>query len=574
MADVVVVGAGHNGLVAATLLARAGLAVEVLERADVVGGACRTEYPYRRAPELAASTGAYLLGLMPPELLRLLDLDLPLVRRDPHYFLPTLDGRHLLLGADSDAARPAFAEFFTEQDARADSALAAEIGALREDLAPAWLADPLPVEQTADRCIRPALRETFVAMVRGSAIEYLDRFGFASETVVAMYAVTDGMPGLTGSPWSPGSGHNLLVHNMCRLPGAGGTWMVVRGGMGTVTGRLAELAAKAGARIRLGTPVDRIEVTGGAVGDGATAGGATGAKAAGGATSDRATAAKAAGDKSAGGKATGAKATGGQATGVVTAAGEVVPARAVLVAADAFRLPGLLGEHAPAALVERIGSYAARSPGQTMKINLALAGLPRFAALPQLPGEPGYRGQHGSTVHLLPAPAADGSVLTALRNGFAAAAAGRLPDAPPLEWYLHSALDPSVRDDAGNHTSALFVQGVPHEVAGSCWPAEKAAYVEHLLALVEAFAPGTRALVVDVHALTPPEIRDHFGITSANIHHVDNAIAFADRMPYRVGVDGVYAGAAGCHPAGSVIGCAGHNAAQAMLADLGLPAAG
>ncbi len=85
-------------------------------------------------------------------------------------------------------------------------------------------------------------------MVRGSAMDYLDRFGFASETVLAMYAVTDGMPGLTGSPWSPGSGHNLLVHNMCRLPGAGGTWMVVRGGMGTVTGRLAELAVEAGAR--------------------------------------------------------------------------------------------------------------------------------------------------------------------------------------------------------------------------------------------------------------------------------------------------------------------------------------
>src|SRR6266496_2420228 len=100
MADVVVIGAGHNGLVAATLLARAGLAIEVLERAEVVGGACRTEYPFPKAPGLAASTGAYLLGLMPPELLRRLDLDLPLIRRDPHYFLPTLDGRHLILTAD------------------------------------------------------------------------------------------------------------------------------------------------------------------------------------------------------------------------------------------------------------------------------------------------------------------------------------------------------------------------------------------------------------------------------------------------------------------------------------------
>ncbi len=561
MADIVVVGAGHNGLVAATLLARAGLDVEVLERAGVVGGACRTEYPFGKAPGLAASTGAYLLGLMPPELLRLLDLDLPLIRRDPHYFLPSLDGRHLLLGADREAAREAFVEFFTEQDARADEALGEELAALRDDLGPAWLAEPLPLAETADRYVRPGLRDTFVDMVRGSAIDYLNRFGFAAETVVAMYAVTDGMPGLTGSPWSPGSGHNLLVHNMCRLPGADGTWMAVRGGMGTVTTRLAELAVKAGARIRLGTPAQTIEVTGGTVNRGTVTGGTV-------------TGGTATGGTATGGTATGGMVTGGTATGVITVDGESVPARAVLVAADAFRLPGLLGEHAPPALVERIDGYAARSPGQTMKVNLAHAGLPRFAALPQVVGEEGYRGQHRSTVHLLPPPAADGSVLTALRHAFDDAAAGRLPDAPPLEWYLHSTLDPSLRDDAGNHSSALFVQGVPHEPAGSSWAAEKPGYLDRLLDLVEAYAPGTRDLLVDVHALTPPEIRDHFGISSANIHHVDNAIAFADRMPYAVGVDGVYAGAAGCHPAGSVIGCAGHNAAQRILSDLGMPAAG
>src|SRR4051794_17161613 len=143
MVDVIVVGAGHNGLVAATLLARAGLAVEVLERADVVGGACRTEHPFAKAPGLAASTGAYLLGLVPPELLTTLDLRLPLVRRDPHYFLPTLDGRHLLLGADRSTAAGQFAEFFSAADARADEALGVELAALRRDLAPAWLAEPL-----------------------------------------------------------------------------------------------------------------------------------------------------------------------------------------------------------------------------------------------------------------------------------------------------------------------------------------------------------------------------------------------------------------------------------------------
>ena len=508
-ADVIVVGAGHNGLVAATLLARAGLAVEVLERADVVGGACRTEAPFPAAPGVRVSSGAYLLGLMPPELIATLGVDLPLVRRDPHYFLPALDGRYLLLGAD----HAAFAEFFTDADARADEALRTELGALAADLAPAWLAEPLPVEQTAERYIRPALRDTFVDLVRGSAIDYLSRFGFGTELVVAMYAITDGMPGLTGSPWTPGSGHNLLVHNMCRLPGADGTWMVVRGGMGTVTRTLAEAATAAGATIRTGVSVDAIRTTAGTV------------------------------------------------TGVRTGDTER-PARAVLVATDPYRLPGLLGAVCPPELAARVDRYAARSAGQTMKVNLALSDLPRFAALP----EP--RGQHGTTVHLLPEPAEDGSVLTAVRRAFDAAAEGRLDPLPPVEWYLHSTLDPSLGDDTGRHSSALFVQGVPHRPAGSDWASEKDGYVRRLLAFVDRYAPGIGDLVDDVYALAPPDIEAHFGITGGNIFHVDNAISFTDRMPYRTGVPGVYAGAAGCFPAGSVIGCAGHNAAQALLSDL------
>ncbi|MCW2503878.1 MAG: FAD-dependent oxidoreductase [Actinomycetia bacterium] len=518
MTGAVVVGAGHNGLVAAILLARAGLDVTVLESAGVVGGACRTETPFVNAPGLRASTGAYLLGLMPPELIETLQLkvpdDLPLVRRDPHYFLPTLDGRHLLLGGDREQARRMFADFFSDTDAEADERLATEIGALRDDLGPAWLADPLPLEDTAERYVRRELREVFTDLVRGSAMDYLNRFGFASETVLAMYAVTDGMPGLTGSPWSPGSGHNFLVHNMCRLPGAGGTWMVVRGGMGTVTQLLARRATEAGVTIRLNTPVERIAVT------------------------------------------------GGTATGVHTADGDEFPADVVLVATDPFRIPALLGDAAPRWLLDRVSTWTARSPGQTMKVNLALSGLPVFAALP----EP--KGQHGTTVHLLPPPAADGSVLTALREAFAAATAGRVDATPPLEWYLHSELDPSLRDEHGNHSSALFVQGVPHTPADSDWDTEKPAFVARLLDLVAAYAPGIHDLVVDVNALAPDEIESHFGITGGNIHHVDNAISFTDRMPYRAGVDGVYAGSAGCFPAGSVIGAAGHNAAQAILSDL------
>ena len=143
-ADVVVVGAGHNGLVAALLLARRGLDVLVLEEKTAVGGAAKTERPFARAPDLGTSTGAYLLGLMPPELIRKLGVEIPVLRRDPHYFLPTTDRRYLLFGSDEDELRRQFVAFFSEADWRANQAMNAELAQLRDDLAPAWLLPPLP----------------------------------------------------------------------------------------------------------------------------------------------------------------------------------------------------------------------------------------------------------------------------------------------------------------------------------------------------------------------------------------------------------------------------------------------
>ncbi|MDT5031378.1 MAG: hypothetical protein QOC94_1549, partial [Actinoplanes sp.] len=219
-ADVVIIGSGHNGLVSAVLLARAGLDVVVLEAKATLGGATRTEHPFARVPGLGQSTGSYLLGLMPPELLRKLDVDIPVLRRDPYYFLPTPGGPgspYLLFGTDRAATRAQMATFFSARDVAADEAMQVEIAALRADLAPAWLQEPGSLEETADRHIRPQLQSTFIDLVRGSVADYLSRFGFKSELLTSMYAVTDGLSGLNAGPDDPGTGHNFLVHNMCRL---------------------------------------------------------------------------------------------------------------------------------------------------------------------------------------------------------------------------------------------------------------------------------------------------------------------------------------------------------------------
>src|SRR6185369_9531665 len=218
---------------------------------------------------------------------------------------------------------------------------------LRDDLAPSWLHEPFSLEETAERFVRKELRARFIALCRGSAREFLDRFGFESDLLKAMYAVTDAFSGLDAGYDTQGAGFNLLVHNMCRLPGSGGTWMIVEGGMGTVTSRLAELARRAGARIEKEAAVARIEIQ------------------------------------------------AGRATGIALADGRTFRANVVLSNADPFRTEGLVGkQHLPAEFVAR--TSAMKRDGTTFKLNLCLSALPKFTCLPE------DRGQFGPTIHLLP----------------------------------------------------------------------------------------------------------------------------------------------------------------------------
>jgi phytoene dehydrogenase-like protein len=509
--DVAVIGAGHNGLVAAVMLARRGLKVTVFEEKATIGGATKTEYPFTKAPKLGTSSGAYLLGVMPPELVATLRAHFTLIRRDPHYFLPTTERRYLLFGSDVQALRRQFVAFFSEQDWRANQALAREIGQIREDLAPSWLEEPLSVHNTAEKYIRPALREPFVNLVTGPVEHYLARFGFKSELLLAMYAVTDGFPGVFGSFGTAATGMNFLVHNMCRLPGSDGTWMIVKGGLGSICTELARLATEAGALIRTEAGVQKIITH------------------------------------------------GGQAVGVVLKDGHEIDTTVVISNADPFRMRALVGrEQFPPDFNAKLDDF--KRPGSTLKVNLALDRLPTFRCLPQ------DCGQHNATIHLLPQVQ---DVMSHIRKGFEAVQAGELADFPTLEWYMHTPADPTLRDDRGRHNSAFFVQWVPYELHNKSWDEEEDRYVKHLLSIADQFAPGFSDSVVDVFTLTPKKIEQHFGISYGHIHHVDNTFGFDQRMPYTTPIAGLYACGAGCHPAGSVIGAAGHNAAMRVLKDLG-----
>jgi phytoene dehydrogenase-like protein len=512
IADVAIIGAGHNGLVAAVMLARHGLKVSVFEEKAAVGGAAKTEHPFAKAPRLGVSSGAYLLGVMPPELIAKLQATFTLIRRDPHYFLPTTDRRYLLFGSDVEAMRRQFLSFFSEKDWRAHQALTREIAQIREDLAPSWLEEPLSLQHTADTYLRPALREAFIDLVTRPVEDYLARFGFASELLLAMYAVTDGFPGLSGGFGTPATGMNFLIHNMCRLPGSDGTWMIVEGGMGSVTKELTRLATEAGASVRTEAGVRQIMTR------------------------------------------------GGQVAGIVLQDGREVEAKVVISNADPFRTRSLVGrEEFPDAFNAMLDNF--KRTGTTLKVNFALDRLPTFTCLPQ------NRGQHHATIHLLPqAP----DVIGHLRKGFEKVQAGELADFPAIEWYMHTSADPTLRDDQGRHNAAFFVQWVPYELKDTSWDVQEGRYVKHLISLADQFAPGFSDSVVDVFTLTPKKIEQHFGISYGHIHHVDNTFGFDQRMPYATPIAGLYSCSAGCHPAGSVIGAAGHNAAVRVIKDLGV----
>ncbi len=520
--DAIIVGAGHNGLVTACYLAKAGWKVLVLERRYIVGGACVSEETF---PGFKVSTAAYVNSLFRPEIirdLRLYDYGFELLERNPSSFTPFLDGRYLMLGPDHQRNLAEIGKF-SRRDAEAYPAYQAMLERVASVIEPTLIQTPpnlarpgvsdllklAPLGRSLQR-LGPAAMGEAIEVLTGAARPILDRW-FESEELKGTLA-TDAIIGAFASPSMPGTAYVLFHHVMGETNGKRGVWAYVRGGMGGLTQALAAAARDLGADVRTDAEVVRINVRNGAV------------------------------------------------RGVTLANGDEFFAPRVASNVDCnVTFTRLLDPDAvpPDFLdaVRRI-DYSSAS----LKINVALSALPNFTACPGSEASPHHRG----TIHLVPDQ-------DYIERAYDDAKYGLPSQDPVVEMCLPSAVDPSVAPP-GKHLASLFVQYAPYKLAQGTWEQHKEAFADRCFAIIEQYAPGFCASVIDRQVLSPSDLERTFNLTGGNIFQGAMALhqLFMFRpVPgfagYRTPVRGLYLCGAAAHPGGGVMGAAGWNAAREML---------
>lgn len=516
-ADVIIIGAGHNGLVCACYLARRGLRVRVFEARPVVGGAAVTEVFH---PGFRNSTASYTVSLLSPEVLRELRLaehGLRIVPRPLLNFVPLSDGRALEIGNDT-ARTQASLQAFSPADAERLPAYGAMldplVAVLREVL---HLTPPnagsglraLPVLLKLARRwlgLSREMQRTLHAFLTRGAGDLLD--GWFGTDVLKGALAFDAIVGHYTSPYMPGTGYALLHHAFGQIDGRRGIWGHAHGGMGAISDALAREAEACGVEIHLEAPVARV-------------------------LTDR-----------------------GRAVGVRLADGREFAARGVASAVH----PKLLylrlldrGDLAPD-LVARFEQY--RSGSACFRMNVALTGLPRFTAHP-------VPGPHLSSGILITPSLAylERAYFDARRDGASAE--------PVIEIMIPSTIDDSLAPP-GAHVASLFCQHyAPHRPDGRSWESVEEETADRILATVDHYAPGFSGSVIARSVLSPAGLEARFGLVDGDIFHgalsldqLFHARPLLGLADYRGALPGLYHCGSGAHPGGGVTGIPGRNAAR------------
>ena len=519
--DVVIIGAGHNGLVCAAYLARAGRRVLVLERRELVGGCAVTEEIW---PGYHVSTASYLTSLLQERVIRDLELERFGYRvdaKDPAFFSPFPDGRYLFMWQDRDKTLAEIAKF-SRHDAQAFPAYEDHLERLSQvveslllttppEFPPQGLGDFVDYLKLAAK-MRGLGSKEIVGLVKiftQSAVEFLDEWFESGEIKVTL--ATDAVIGANGGPRSSGTAYILLHHVMGSVAGHRGLWGFVRGGMGAVSNAIADSARSRGVEIRTNAGVEHIKIV------------------------------------------------NGRARGVVLESGEEIDAELVVsnLTPQLTFLHLIESRDLPGEFLDSIRKY--RSEGTSCKINLALNGLPNFRALPGAEGP-----QHRATMHLCPS-------LEYIERAWDDAKYGHPSQSPLLEMTVPTTYDPSLAP-AGKHIMGIFIQYAPYTLRDGNWDELREPFAYRIFDLIEEYAPGFRDLIIDKQVLTPLDLERRFGLTGGNIFHGEMSLdqmfvmrPVAGSARYQAPIPNLYLCGSGTHPGGGVMGAPGYNAAHQIL---------